>query len=218
MLSAANGAYKDTIVIREVDDTYLFIKNCTVNRINRMDFLGFNRIIENNQNKNIVIDGRLDMLMYYAIMVHHDNILLYNIIDKKVVTVYAFISSIYKIPLSQLTLNRILLWAYILYISYVCLGGVLDIHPGELLKYIISNNYSKNRLTFNCFIDTVNNHSTETIDKAKLKKIHEYMIELVSSFNDKRFLIKPLNEKLLNAYHIKSVLGVLYSNRFVINL
>lgn len=218
MLSAANGAYKDTIVIREVDDTYLFIKKCTVNRINRMDFLGFNKIVENNQNKNVVIDGRLDTLMYYAIMVHHDNILLYNIIDKKVVTVYSFISSIYKVPLSQLTLNRILVWAYILYISCVCLGGVLDIRPGELLKYIISNNYSKNRLTFNCFIDTINNTITESINKQKLKKIHEYMIGLVSSFNDKSFLIKPLEEKLLNAYHIKSVLDVLYSNRFVIDL
>ena len=157
MLSASNGAYKDTIVIREVDDTYLFIKKCTVDCINRMDFLGFNEIVENNKNKNIVIDGRLDTLLYYAIMVHYDNILVYNIIDKKVVTIYSFISSIYKVPLSQLTLNRILVWAHILYICYVCLGGVLDIRPGELLKYIISNNYSKNRLTFNYFIDTINN-------------------------------------------------------------
>ena len=218
MLSAANGAYRDTIVIREVDDTYLFIKKCTVNRINRMDFLGFNKIVENNQNKNIVIDGRLDTLVYYAIMVHHDNILLYNIIDKKVVTVYSFISSIYKVSLSQLTLNRILVWAYILYISHVCLGGVLDIRPGELLKYIVSNNYAKNRLTFNCFIDTINNPAAESINKTNLKKIHEYMIALVNSFNDKRFLIKPLEDKLLNAYHIKSVLDVLYSNRFVIDL
>ncbi len=218
MLSASNGAYKDTIVIREVDDTYLFIKNRTVDCINRMDFLGFNTIVENNKNKNIVIDGRLDTLVYYAIMVHHDNILLYNIIDKKIVTVYSFISSIYKVPLSQLTLNRILVWAYILYISQVCLGGVLDVRPGELLKYIISNNYSKNRLSFNCFIDTINNPTAESINKQKLKKIHEYMIELVSSFNDKQFLIKPLEEKMLNAYHIKSVFDVLYSNRFVIDL
>ena len=218
MLSASNGAYKDTIVIREVDDTYLFIKKCTVDCINRMDFLGFNEIVENNKNKNIVIDGRLDTLLYYAIMVHHDNILVYNIIDKKIVTIYSFIASIYKVPLSQLTLNRILVWSYILYISHVCLGGILDIRPGELLKYIISNNYSKNRFTFNCFIDTINNPTAESINKQKLKKIHEYMIELVSSFNDRRFLIKPLEEKLLNAYHIKSVLDVLYSNRFVIDL
>ena len=119
MLSAANGAYKDTIVIREVDDTYLFIKNCTVKCVNRMDFLGFNDIIKDNPNKNIVIDGRLDTLIYYAIMVHFDNILIYSIVDKKITTIYAFTSSIYKIPLSQLTLNRIRIWAYILYISCI---------------------------------------------------------------------------------------------------
>ena len=93
MLSAANGAYKNTIVIREVDDTYLFIKQCTVRCINRMDFLGFNDIVKNNPDKNIVIDGRLDTLVYYAIMVHFDNILIYNIVDKKITTIYSYISS-----------------------------------------------------------------------------------------------------------------------------
>ena len=29
MLTAANGSYKNTIIIREVDDTYIFVKDCT---------------------------------------------------------------------------------------------------------------------------------------------------------------------------------------------
>jgi hypothetical protein len=218
MLTAANGAYNKTVVVREVDDTYIFIKNCTVERINRKDFLGFNEIIERNQTKNIVIDGRLDTLIYYSILEYYDNILIYSITDKKIHTVYNFIASVYKVPLSQLTLNRVRIWACILYISCVCLNDILDIRPGELLKYIISNNCSKNRVTFNYLIDTVNNHSTETINKVRLKKVHDYMIKMITAFNNRRFITEPVDEKLLNAYHIKSILDVLYSNRFVIDL
>ena len=176
MLTAANGAYNETIVVREVDDTYLFIKNCTVERINRMDFLGFNKIVHENNRKNIVIDSRLDTLLYYAIAVHKDNILIYNIAERKVSTVYSFISSIYKVPISHLTLNGIRIWALILHINHACLCDMLKIRSGELLKYIISNNCSKNKLSFNYMIDTINEHKTETINKRTLKKIHGYML------------------------------------------
>lgn len=218
MLTSANGAYNKTIVIREIDDTYLFIKNCEVRLLDRYNFRGFDRIIESEPNKNIIIDGRLNKLIYYAIMAYYDNILIYDIGDKQTHTIYAYISSVYKLPLAQLTLNRIRIWAYVLYISEVCLDDILDIRSGELLKYIISNNCSKNRLTFNYLIDTINNQNTNTIDVAKLKKIYEYIVSLVASFNDRKFIIEPIDAELLNPYHIKSILEVLYSNRFVIDL
>lgn len=218
MITAANGSFKDNIIIREHDDTYIFIKNRDVKLISSDGFAEFNRIVEENPCKNIIIDGRLENVLYYAILLYKDNILAYNIGEKRVSTIYSYLANIYKIPLSALTVNGICQWAMIMYINNIILQGILKLHTGDVLKYIVSNNCSGNSLTFNRIIDNIDGTVSGTVNKKSIKEIHEYMLSMINRFNERDYIVIPLKQKLLNAYHIRVTLEVLYSNRFVINL
>ena len=139
MLSPLNGSFKNTIIIREFDDTYIFIKNYRTILLKANDFNAFDTIIQTNPLCNIIIDGRMVALLYYSILSQQDNILIYNIGERKISTIYAYVSDIYKVWPSQLTLNGLRSWAMILYIDTVCMNGILDIRQNELLKYITNN-------------------------------------------------------------------------------
>lgn len=218
MLTAANGSYKNSIVIREIDDTYIFIKNHRVVLLKPLDFKAFNTIVETNPLSNIILDGRLSMLLYYSVLTQKDHILIYNVTERKVSTIYSFISDVYKVRLSQLTLNGVVLWSVILYIDRVCLNGCLDIHPTELLRYIISNNCTSNRLSFSYIIDNINNRSNETVNKRVLKEVHEYLLSMVHSFNERTFDVPPLKKSLINATFVRLSMEVLYTNRTTIDI
>ena len=218
MITAANGSFKDNIIIREHDDTYIFIKNREVKLISSDGFADFDGIVEENPNKNIIIDGRMENVLYYAILLHKDCILVYNVGEKKVSTIYSYLANIYKIPLSALTINGVCQWAMIMYINNIVLQGILKLHTGDVLKYIIANNCSGNCLSFNRIIDNIDGNISGTVNKKNIREIHEFMLSLINQFNDRRYIIVPLKQKLLNAYHIRITLEVLYTNRFVINL
>lgn len=218
MLTAANGSYNSSVIIREVDDTYIFIKNYRVVIANHLDFNTLDTVVKTNPLCNVIIDGRLTYMMYYGIMNYHDNILVYNITNRRVSTIYSYIADIFKVRLSQLSLNGLRLWAMILYIDGVCLNGKLNIQPNDLLKYITGNNYTSNRLTFNYVIDNINDNTQATMNKRTLKTVHEYLLSLIAAFNSKRFIVQPLTGTALNAHHIRLALEVLYMNQSVINL
>ena len=83
MLTPANGSYSNSIIIREIDDTYIFIKNYRVVIVNHVDFNSLDTIVKTNPLCNVIIDGRLINLLYYGIIKYHDNILVYNITNRK---------------------------------------------------------------------------------------------------------------------------------------
>ena len=219
MLTAANGSYSNSIIIREVDDTYIFIKNYRVVIANHLDFKTLDTVVQTNPLCNIILDGRLNNLLYYAIIRYSDNILIYNITNRRISTVYSFIADTFKVRLNQLSLNSIRLWAMILYIDGVCLNGKLNIRPNDLLKYVINNRYSSNRLTFNYMIDNINDTAQSvSINKRLLKVIHEYLLNLISAFNSKKYIVEPLRLTDINCQHIRLTLDVLYMNQCMINL
>ncbi len=218
MLTAANGSYNSSIIIREVDDTYIFIKNYRVVIANQLDFNTLDTVVKTNPLCNVIIDGRLTNMMYYGIMNYHDNILVYNITNRRISTIYSYIADIFKVRLSQLSLNGLRLWAMILYIDGVCLNGKLNIQPNDLLKYITGNNYTSNRLTFNYMIDNINDDTQTTMNKRTLKMVHEYLLSLIAAFNSKRFIVQPLTGTAINTHHIRLALEVLFMNQSVINL
>ena len=218
MLTAVNGSYNSSIIIREVDDTYIFIKNHRVVIANHLDFNALDTVVKTNPLCNVIIDGRLTNMLYYGIMKHHDNLLVYNITNRKVSTIYSYIADIFKVRLSQLSLNGLRLWAMILYIDGVCLNGKLNVQPNDLLKYITANNYSSNRLTFNYIIDNINDNTQTTMNKRTLKTVHDYLLSLIGAFNNKQFIIAPLAVSASNAHHIRLALEVLFMNQSAINL
>lgn len=218
MLTAANGSYKNTIIIREVDDTYIFIKDCRTKLMNRLDFNTFNDTVKENPSYNIAIDGRLEELVYYAILTCRDHVMIYSISDRTLCTIYHYISNTYKVRLSQLTLNVVRIWALILYIDRVCLNDVLGVHCSELLRYLTNNQTVANHLTFNYIIDNINAQSSGSINKRELKDIHDYMLRISNAFNSNQFIVKPLKTSLLNVYHIRLSMELMYSNKCVISL
>lgn len=219
MLTAANGSYSNSIIIREVDDTYIFIKNYRVIIANHLDFKTLDTVVQTNPLCNIILDGRLNNMLYYAIIRYSDNILIYNITNRRISTVYSFIADTFKVRLNQLSLNSIRLWAMILYIDSVCLNGKLNIRPNDLLKYVINNRYSSNRLTFNYMIDNINDMAQSvTINKRLLRTAHEYLLNMINAFNSKQFIIEPLRVSDINCQHIRLTLDVLYMNQCMINL
>ena len=218
MLTAANGSYNSSIIIREVDDTYIFIKNYRVVIANRLDFNVLDTVVETNPLCNIIIDGRLTNMIYYGIMKYHDNLLVYNITNRKVSAIYSYIADIFKVRLSQLSLKGLRLWAMILYIDGTCLNGKLNIQPNDLLKYITTNNYSSNRLAFNYIIDNINDSTQTTMNKRTLKTVHDYLLSLICAFNNKQFIVAPLPVASSNAHHIRLALEILFMNQSVIDL
>ena len=81
-MDSSNGAYKNTIIVREVDDTYIFIPNSSVVLMNQYDFPTFEDIVKQKPNYNIFIDSRSFVLILYSILRFGENTHVYNIIDR----------------------------------------------------------------------------------------------------------------------------------------
>ena len=218
-MDSSNGAYKNTIIVRETDDTYVFIPNSSIVLMNQYDFPSFEDIVKQNPNRNIFIDSRSFVLILYGILRFGDNIHVYNITDRTVRNIYSFIGSYYKVANEKVSLYIIKIWAMIMYIDIVCLNKTLNIKPNELIHYLLLNNKNPNALYFNFCIDTMDNRiQTTSINKTMLNYIQRYMTKLIDSFNKKNYDVKPIDANKADEYHIRRILEVLYSQGYCINI
>ena len=132
-MNALNGAYKNTIIIREIDDTYVFIPNNSVIKMNQYDFSSFEDIVKQKSDSNIFIDSRSFVLILYSILRFGDNVQVYNVADRTVRNIYSFIGAYYKIDAEKISIYVLKIWAMTLFIDIVCFNKTLNIKPNELL-------------------------------------------------------------------------------------
>ena len=218
MLTPLNGAYKNTIIVREVDDTYIFIPNTTTAMINRKDFYSYEELIEQHTSCNIVIDSRLNTLIIYSILRYGDNTLIYNMVDRTVKNIYAFLSTYYKTPIEKLSLQIIKIWALTTFIDSYCLYNSLNIKPNELLHYLLMKNKNPNAFTFNFCIDVMEGCPSKNINKDKLKYTRSYVMKLVEMTNKHEYSIPPIDMNRTDMYHIRRVLELLFTHGYCINI
>ena len=218
-MDSSNGAYKNTIIVREVDDTYIFIPNSSVVLMNQYDFPSFEDIVKQKPNYNIFIDSRSFVLILYSILRFGDSTHVYNITDRTVRNIYSFIGSYYKVANEKISLYILKTWAMLMYIDSVCLNKTLNIKPNELLHYLLLKNKNPNALYFNFCIDTMGSQvQSKSINKTILSYVQRYMTKLIDSFNKKNYDIKPIDMNKADDYHIRRILELLYNQGYCINI
>lgn len=219
-LNASNGSYKNTIVIRETHDIYLFIDNLTVKTMDKNNFIGFEKIVKDNTNVNIVIDSRMTLLIYYAIIRYGDSVLIYNIGNREIQTIYQYVSDLYKIPLYILTETMIKIWAVILLIDIYYFDGIFNIHPNHLLNGLIAKNVIYNTISFSTIIDSINySHERISVDTQLVKRAYDYCIDIKKAIERKDISnMQPIAYTKSSANEIHTAFELLCGNNIVINI
>lgn len=101
----SNGSYKNTILIRSINDTFV-AGNCNVILINTLSSF-WETYYSNANNVNILIDSRLVIYIMYATICYGDDVLIYNVYSNTVKTIYEYVSESFHIPQNQLSISMI---------------------------------------------------------------------------------------------------------------
>ena len=102
-----NGVFKDTVIFREYDDTMINIKYKEIICIENDDIESFIMVYNEVQPKNnIVLDSRLNVLIWYYIT-QNDDILIYDSSSHKTLTLYKYLPQHFYISSYELSLKKI---------------------------------------------------------------------------------------------------------------
>ena len=102
-----NGLLSKSILIRSKDDTFLTF-DCTVIIIDEYDLSTFWKCInEHKQDHNIILDSRLTWLILYSILKYENDMLIYNVYNSRIITIYRYFSELSGITINELSMYRI---------------------------------------------------------------------------------------------------------------
>lgn len=102
-----NGLMVNSILIREVDDTFIPFDHKLV-LINKYNLPGFWEIYSANKDyNNIFIDSRLMVLIMFAVLKYEDDVYIYHVHSKKVINVYRYFAELTGLNNYELSINRI---------------------------------------------------------------------------------------------------------------
>jgi len=148
-----NGTFNKTLIFREFDDTFIPLNQndvaiVTIAYTNTSDF--FKIYDDHKSYTNIIIDSRLILHIMKAVVKYGDDILVYNAYSGIFKTVYGFYSELFRIQLSELTINNIkqISAAYILFQHVLKSVPGIDWNINTLIKHIRQSNdeYKNNNL------------------------------------------------------------------------
>lgn len=102
-----NGTFKDTVVFRENDDTFITFPH-TLELISPVNLSQFWSAYEKYKHThNIVIDSRMQLLIMYSALAYADELIVYNPYTTKIVNLYDFCSDLFKISAAELNIRQI---------------------------------------------------------------------------------------------------------------
>lgn len=219
-----NGLYSKTILIRNVDDTFLAF-NCDVHLVDEFDLGYCLKIIDAAiiSKVNVLIDSRLTCLLAYITLKYSDKIFIYNVFNAKIINIYRFYSELFNISINELSLGRIKLLVCIkLFISHFIKQLNIQCNAVNIAKFI--NNLSNNNKSKN-FICIITNcigikHQNE-VNKENINTLVElftkyFSIEILNKYENN--IIREWDLQKINIYEIMVMLSLLINKNYSLSL
>lgn len=209
-----NGLFKDTIVLREIDDTFINIEGNKVRKVNPFNVKMFlNNYNKLSKNTNILIDYRLDILIIYGFLNFDYDILIFDPYNCCVISIYQWFLNKFSTPYGIVSSNIFKKLSYIyLFISYLI--AIPDIQWNSFIALENVKNSTSNFLTMDVFIKYIGNQygkSNEDNIKSLYKEIVNFIKNPITSIN--KFDIENLT-----VYDVLDTFKLLYKNNVVIQL
>ena len=153
-----NGSYNNTILLTPSTDNYIPFNNefmyMQLQSMNMTNDICFETVTVHhndvkvlkdllktyiNKRYNIILDGRLTKLISIAVLLLHDEVLIYDPFSLRIMNIYNYTSDICKISITEMTLYRIImLHAVKLLLSFITFTGI-TVDVTELFKHIIAS-------------------------------------------------------------------------------
>lgn len=210
-----NGLFNNTIILREIDDTYVSINNAIYKKVNPFNIKMFMKLYNKYSSEyNILLDYRLDILIIYGFFNFEYDILVYDPYNSIVLNVYQWFLNKFSIPCGIVSTSVIKKISYI-YIIFSILISIHDIpwNVSNIIE-IIKNDSNTNFLTMDVFIKYIGNQygkSNEDNIKSLYKEIVNFIKNPITSIN--KFDIENLT-----IYDVLDTFKLLYKNNVVIQL
>lgn len=182
-----NGLFQNTVLIREVDDTFIFFP-CQIELIDQNDLQKFWEMYDEYKDcSNILIDSRLNLLISYAAIKYGENLLIYDPYTAQIKTIYYYCSDYFKIQTNELTINQIkqlfilkLLLSHFLY--YLEIPWNVNNAVKNIKQINEMNNTSKfsNVTLINALINYVGRKKETIVDRNNIKQLCNLIRENLS--------------------------------------
>lgn len=217
-----NGAFENTYIIREVDDTFIFFPHVIHLVQDLKDFWTF--YDSHKDNNNILIDSRLINYIAYATIKYGEDLLIYDSYTSKIKSIYFFCSDYFKIQTNELTINQIK-QLFIIYLLIYVFSRQMNIswNINNLIKCIKSNDYNiniKHNPTLNIFDIIINYIKIQTPSEVNSANIMKILQHFDNSFSIKAYLpetapeLKEWDLEGISGYEFYVAISVLKNNDF----
>lgn len=210
-----NGLHETSIVFREIDDTYIYIKNNIVKKVNpyniKMFKNNFNKLSKNN---NIVIDYRLDLLILYSFIEYGDSVLIYDSYNSSIKNIYQWFSVKFSITIGYIN-DMILKKIAYMYVFIVYLLQIPDLAWNNSKAIdIIRKTQANEFFTMDLFINYIGPQYGK-INDDNVKELYKNVVNFINvpTTSIIKFCIKNLT-----IYDVLATFKLLYKNNIVIRL
>lgn len=174
-----NGSFKDTYIIREIDETFIFFPHNIYIVNNLKDFWRF--YDSHKDHNNILIDSRLINYIAFATIKYGEDLLIYDAYTCKIKSIYFFCSDYFHIQTNELTINQIK-QLFIMYLLILVFSKQLNIswNINTLIKCIKMNDYNihfehnPNVNIFDMIINYIKIQSQTNVNSGNVMKIIKY--------------------------------------------
>lgn len=175
-----NGTFTSTILIREKDDTFIKfdIENIIIIKENDVDKF-FNIYEENRENKNILIDMRMELIIMLAILKYENDILIYDPNKLKVSTIYNYFNEYLFINSSELSLANIKKILYVKIILDYCFSSMQILWN---IRQAIEFTKKSNNIAY-VLINCIGAQAEKKCDINNIRKITQLINNIINKSN-----------------------------------
>lgn len=205
-----NGAYKNTIIIRPKDDTFIDfnyeLKICNDENIGEcLKVFEDNISLNDELKKNTILDIRLEKCIIYALKYYDDDILIYNIYDSCIINIYQWFVKKFNVSENNVNIKLIkkICIAYII-IDFYLMGKIIW-NNSNILKYV-KKDTNIISFTFDFILNFIKIHKGES-NNNNINYITNNLINIVNQKPDG--IIKPLKLKELKITHADIMYGII---------
>lgn len=184
MISCINGIFSKNVVIRLVDDTYLFLPNADVKILqSKYDTDTIDAIVDNSENFNVIMDIRLTSLIFYTLYRYGTHLLIYDIYANTTIDAIEFIAKYTKLPKQSINYNNIKPYSLINFIIQHHLDNQVRLDTNRVITCTLKSSTIK-VLTMRYFIDNLVPDNRQC--KTDQEKLHRYLDAIVTAINKNR--------------------------------
>ena len=203
-----NGTHAKSILLRQIDDTYIFIKECEIITLSPTDFTKAHRIIrEHGRENNVYIDSRMEYIILIAAYKYGDVILIYDYRIREIITLYEYLTSRYTLPPSCLTSEFIKSFAVCILFLHVFLCENIKVNLSNMIR-VLRKQKNKGYFTTSILIDIIGKSWKKRDSSVSYHREIANFFNSLANFSDiiplKNFYREDILETLTEEYVISN--------------